>query len=137
MRFYQIVGTCGLSFILMYISSWLSIKRVTSNDTWFNFLPFYFSLRISVYFLFFLFLILLFYMLSTWCSKYVEKYKNVRDRKREEFIYKISCRYIALFSSNEMWKVVCIVFYYYNFYLLYLMARSYVNHISYNQVENL
>ena len=75
--------------------------------------------------------------LSTWCSKYVEKDKNVRDRKRKEFIYKISYRYVALFSSNEMWKVVCIVFYYHNFYLLYLMARSYVNHISYNQVKNL
>ena len=135
MRFYQIVGTCGWSFILMYISSWLSIKRVTSNDTWFSFLPFYFTLRISVYFFFFLFLIILFYnTLSTWCSKYIEKDKNVRDRKREEFIYKISNRYLALFSSNEIWKVVCIVFYYYNFYLLYLMARNYVNHISYNQV---
>ena len=35
-------------------------------------------------------------------SKYVEKEKNARNRKREEFIYKISYRYVTLISSNEI-----------------------------------
>ena len=41
------------------------------------------------------------------CGKVILE-KNVQDRKIEEFIYKISYRYIVLFSSNEIW-IVCIV----------------------------